>query len=165
MCICVSYEHGALWPIVWPIGTPCTAGHCDRLHTQHKLVGLWNSAPAASSPKALCCQKARLVSRWKKYSHKICLDPPAFNILDQPITLKSLNPTKLKFGTTPPKKIGPIHFSNGWACLGFMIKYNQSDKNSGKIVEAQKRKQIAFMCCIYVYIFFTKNGQKKTQSI
>ena len=38
----------------------------------------------------------------------------------------------------------------------------QSDKNSGKIVEAQKRKQIAFMCCIYVYIFFfTKTGKRR----
>ena len=42
----------------------------------------------------------------------------------------------------------------------------QSDKNSGNIVEAQKRKQIGFMCCIYVYkFFFYKNWQKKTQSI
>ena len=39
----------------------------------------------------------------------------------------------------------------------------QSDKNSGKIVEAQKRKQIAFMSCIYVYIFSLQKRAKKTQ--
>ena len=38
----------------------------------------------------------------------------------------------------------------------------QSDKNSGKIVEAQKRKQIAFMSCIYVYIFLQKRAKEDT---
>ena len=37
----------------------------------------------------------------------------------------------------------------------------QSDKNSGKIVEAQKRKQIAFMSCIYVHIFFLQKRAKE----